>query len=135
MPSGGRRPGQGRPKGSLTKRTQAIALEAGERGITPLEVMLENMRFAHEKAEPLLMQIIKGKSLPEAFNLLGELLRYRSLAQEAAKDAAPYMHPRLASVEHAAKNDANGVGRRFTITIGHAQVNNLDMPKREQLDS
>jgi hypothetical protein len=100
MPSGGRRPGQGRPKGSLNKRSMEIARDAAERGVTPLEVMLENMQFAREKLPALLQEIIKDQPLPEKFNLMAELQKYRVFAQEAAKDAAPYMHPRLANVAH-----------------------------------
>jgi hypothetical protein len=35
----------------LTRRTRAIAEKAAEEGITPLEVMLTNMRHFHKLAE------------------------------------------------------------------------------------
>ena len=76
MPKGGPQPGGGRPKGSLNKRTKEIQEKALAGGSTPLEVMLQAMH-AHQ--------------------LKGDLDK----AAERAKDAAPYMHPRLASVEHA----------------------------------
>lgn len=76
---GGKRPGAGRKPGSATKKTKAIADKAAQDGITPLEVMIEAMR-AHYDAG----------SLDEA--------------AEIAKDAAPYMHPRLAAVELGGKN-------------------------------
>jgi hypothetical protein len=44
MPSGGPRPGGGRPKGSKNDRTKAIAVELALTGATPLEVMMEAMR-------------------------------------------------------------------------------------------
>jgi hypothetical protein len=72
---GGARPGAGRPKGSLTKRTRAIAEKAIAQGITPLEVMLRAME-EHVKAEPW------------------------DDAAAVAKDAAPYVHPKLAAVQH-----------------------------------
>src|SRR4051812_6001077 len=70
---GGRRPGAGRKLGSASLKTREIANAAAATGITPLEVMLEAMR-KHRAA--------------------GDL----DAAAAVAKDAAPYIHPRLASV-------------------------------------
>lgn len=75
MPRGGKRPGAGRKKGSATKRTRKVADQAAEQGVTPLEVMLQAMR-EHHAAQRL------------------------DLAAEIARHAAPYIHPRLASVQH-----------------------------------
>lgn len=72
--------------------------------MTPLEVMLDNMRFAHEEAQGVLQRLLDaGADLPEGFSEFKELLRFRAMAQDAAKDAAPYLHPRLSSVEMNAK--------------------------------
>ena len=97
MPKGGPRPGSGRPRGSTgpngpTKRTNEIRAKAFEEGITPLEVMLLAMR-AHVKAQDL------------------------DKAAAVAKDAAPYMHPRLAAVEHTGKDGG---------AIQHENVTNED---------
>ena len=73
MPRGGVRPGAGRKRGAVTKKTTEIAQRAAAEGITPLEVMLDAMRQAHKK-----------KDLAAAAGF--------------AKDAAPYMHPRLSAV-------------------------------------
>jgi hypothetical protein len=72
---GGPRKGAGRPKGAATKRTRKIADRESQNGLTPLEVMLRAMR---EHA---------GKKDWDA-------------AASIAKDAAPYMHAKLASVQH-----------------------------------
>ena len=80
---GGRREGAGRKPGSVTKRTREIAEKAAQEGITPLEYMLQVMRTPPEKTAPAEVQVE------------GMRLRF-----EAAKAAAPYMHPRLAAVEH-----------------------------------
>lgn len=80
---GGKRPGAGRKPGSTTKRTQAIAEAAMASGITPLEFMLDVMR-----KEP-------SKELESKDYVAACVLRF-----EAAKAAAPYMHPRLAAIEH-----------------------------------
>ena len=72
---GGKRPGSGRKQGAASAKTRAIADKAAAEGITPLEVMLGAMREAWDKKD-------------------------RPAAAAFARDAAPYMHPRLASVEH-----------------------------------
>jgi hypothetical protein len=81
MPSGGRRPGQGRPKGTKNDRTKAIAVELCLTGVTPLEVMIDAMRHYLD-------------------------LGNRDKAVAIAKDAAPYMHPRLASIAHGGQEGA-----------------------------
>jgi hypothetical protein len=72
MGHGGARTGAGRKAGSLTTKTREIAEKAASEGITPLEYMLEILR--DPRAE-------KGQRF------------------EAAKAAAPYIHPRLANVD------------------------------------
>lgn len=72
---GGARAGAGRKRGSATKKTREIADRVAASGLTPLEVMIEAML---------------------SFHSAGELDRAASIA----KDAAPYVHPRLAAIEH-----------------------------------
>lgn len=69
---GGRRPGAGRKKGSINKRSQEVLAKAASEGITPLEYLLQVMRSSNDEAKRL----------------------------DAAKAAAPYMHPRLNAIEH-----------------------------------
>ena len=73
MPRGGLRPGAGRKRGAVTKKTTEIAQRAAAEGVTPLEVMLAAMRLAYKKKD-------------------------MAAAAGFAKDAAPYMHPRLSAV-------------------------------------
>ena len=68
MPSGGARPGAGRPKGSRNKRTEANRRRAAKDGDTPLEFLLKVMRD-------------EGQEF--------------TARMEAAKSAAPYCHPKL----------------------------------------
>ena len=82
MPKGGKRPGAGRPIGAATKRTREIADKAAAEGLMPLDVMLRAMR-EHADAE-----------------------RWDDAAA-IAKDAAPYLHPRLATVDHQGKIEAS----------------------------
>lgn len=77
MPSGGKREGAGRKAGSVTKRTREVADRAMSEGLTPLEYMLGILRDVN--AEP-------GRR------------------DWAAEKAAPYVHPKLAAVEHTGKD-------------------------------
>lgn len=63
----------------MTQKTREIADKAAASGITPLEVMLEAMN---------------------TFRNRGDLEK----AAGFAKDAAPYIHARLAAVEHSGPN-------------------------------
>lgn len=68
----------------------------------PIEVMLHTMRFAHEQAGALLARIVEeaGGEGPAKIDLFKEMVRFRAMAHDAAKDVAPYIHPRLATVQH-----------------------------------
>ena len=75
MPRGGRRPGAGRKRGVSAKhpsRSLKIALAAREAGITPLEYLCALFR---DDEQPLPVRL------------------------DAAKAAAPFMHPRLTAIE------------------------------------
>lgn len=95
---GGRRVGAGRKPGSATKRTREIADRAAEDGITPLEYMLQIMRGDSDHEDPKIMA-------------QRELMRF-----EAAKAAAPYVHPKLASVEHTGK-DGGAIDHSLSVTF------------------
>jgi hypothetical protein len=87
---GGRREGAGRKTGSPTKRRREIIDEAAKDGITPLEVQLRTMRALWDEAN-------KGMTLD---------FEKATAACAIAKDAAPYLHPRLSNV--GAKIDVSG---------------------------
>lgn len=73
MAGGGKREGAGRPKGKPNKANFARQAKIAAEGITPLDYMLEVLR-AEDKTHAERM--------------------------DAAKAAAPYVHPKLAAVEH-----------------------------------
>lgn len=100
---GGKRDGSGRKPGTANVKTREIADKAIEEGVTPLEVMLKTMRTYVEAAEKL------GLGKVEAVD--GEVITQLSLLTEAskvAKDAAPYIHPRLSAVDHTSKGKEIG---------------------------
>lgn len=117
---GGKRVGAGRKAGAVTKRTRAIAEQALESGKTPLEVMLENMRHFQRVAidAEATLEGLTASEFSEQFPanappeeqfkfLLAQVKKtagFRQAAQDAARDAAPYIHPKLTAVEHTGKD-------------------------------
>ena len=120
MPRGGLREGAGRKPGVPSTKTLtrlAIAEKAASEGVTPLEVMIANMRHFHklaESAESVISELSHDKiaKLPpeEQFKyLLAEVKKaagLRDAAQSCARDAAPYVHHRLSTMEHSGKDGA-----------------------------
>lgn len=117
MARGGKREGAGRKQGSLTVRGQETAARALAEGKAPVEVMLDNMRHFQQvalDAEAVLTGMkaeeIAGKELKpdEQFKLLLAEVRkaagFRTMANDCARDAAPYVHPRLTAVAHTGKD-------------------------------
>jgi len=104
----------GRKKGATNIRTREIAEKAIASGLSPLEIMLENMHFAHSGAEALLSRMLDSPDKP-SIDELKSLVGFRQQSQECAKDAAPYIHPRLAAVEN---KITPGAGlKKFTLSI------------------
>ena len=110
MARGGKRPGAGRRIGSASKRTREIADKAAASGMTPLEVMLRAMK---EHADAL---------------------RWDQAAS-VAKDAAPYIHPRLAAIGHAGPDggpiDVRDVSAREVIASRVARIADNSKPDAE----
>lgn len=75
---GGKRQGAGRKKGSRNKASAAREAAIAASGLVPLDYMLMVMR---DTTQPTAVRI------------------------EMAKAAAPYCHPKLASVEHTGKDE------------------------------
>jgi hypothetical protein len=75
---GGKRPGAGRKKGIPNRASAAREAAISASGLTPLEYMLNTMR---DETKPVAVRL------------------------DMAKAAAPYVHPRLASVEQAVQLD------------------------------
>jgi hypothetical protein len=116
MARGGKREGAGRKVGALTKRTRETAERALAEGMSPLDVMLDNMRHFQQvaldaeatleglTASEFSEQVPRDASPEDQFKfLLAQVKKtagFRSMAQECARDAASYMHPKLNSVSH-----------------------------------
>ncbi len=112
MAHGGKRQGAGRREGALTTKTRLIAERALAEGCTPLDVMLTNMRHFQQVAldAEAVLATMSATDLPgkpekpeDQFKaLLAEVKKaagFRQMAHDCARDASPYIHPRLSSVE------------------------------------
>lgn len=95
---GGARPGAGRPKGAHETRTRELVRKATEGGITPLEVLMKHMRFYDGLAEIKLVELHETENGKEKSKLLRIVDGFQSKARECAKDAAPYVHPKLNAI-------------------------------------
>jgi hypothetical protein len=93
---GGVRPGAGRPKGAATVKTREIANAAIESGLTPLDYLLSILRDANAE---------------------------QNVRIDAAKAAAPYVHPRLSTVDVGNKDD-----KAFEQVIRWAQTDSEATP-------
>jgi hypothetical protein len=80
---GGKREGAGRPPGSVNKVTKAVVEKAAAGGIMPLDYMLKELRTSDDPV----------------------------VRRWAAAQAAPYLHPRLASTEHSGKGGGDIIVR------------------------
>jgi hypothetical protein len=110
MAKGGKREGAGRKAGGKNKRTlaaEALRTKLLEEGDSPLEVMIGNMRAAQRKAAKVVADLdkvtIPANASPEQLEAAAQLAKEARLlmmaAHECAKDAAPYLHPKLANIE------------------------------------
>jgi len=98
---GGKRAGSGRKPGSANVKSREIADKAIAEGVSPLEVMLKAMRSFVEAAEKMgtgQLKVVDG----EVITQLGLMTE----ASKIAKDAAPYIHPRLAAIDHTSKGES-----------------------------
>lgn len=96
---GGARAGAGRPKGAPTKKTQELIARCEAGGIMPLDVFLNDMRLFYELGENKMneaKQTPAGKAQATAFKAACAL---KDIARDCARDAAPFLHPKLASIE------------------------------------
>lgn len=73
MPQGGKRAGAGRPKGVRNVKTERQTSAVKASGLTPLDYMLKVMRDESNE---------------------------QSIRLDAANKAAPYVHAKLASIDH-----------------------------------
>lgn len=82
----------GRKKGASNRATAAKAKAVAESGLTPLDYMIDVMRTP---LPPELAEALEAGTIDE--DLIAKLISWHGMRFEAAKAAAPYIHPRLQS--------------------------------------
>lgn len=94
MARGGSRPNAGRKPGASVEKTREVANKVAADGeVTPLEVMVESMRAIYEKAQA-------GVAVEDSeTGKVTSPLQLYILAADVASKAAPFIHPKLSSVE------------------------------------
>jgi hypothetical protein len=94
---GGARPNSGRPAGSATARTREIANELAAKEETPLHYMIKALK--HYAAQNDWEKVI-----------------------EAARAAAPYLHPRLQSMELTGEDGKDLIPPSISIILDHTKL-------------
>lgn len=119
MARGGKRPNAGRKPGTVseaTSRRKAVAEKALAEGISPLDVMLTTMRTLWDQAVDETGKVVNiGKAMQ---------------ANVVAKDAAPFIHAKLSSVN--ATVDAQG---SVTVTYVTAPSSPAPQPGPEDYET
>lgn len=95
---GGPRPGSGRPAGQRITRTQELITKATAGGITPLELLLKDMRFYYNMAEQKLLQLGDARTVKDKARVLRVVDAFKGKAKDYAVSAAPFVHPKLTSI-------------------------------------
>lgn len=99
MPAGGRRAGAGRPKGTVMLKTHEFIEKALAGGPSPLDVMLMAMRYHLKEHQEHLARLPTLPTEQEQRACQREASAALSTSAGHARDAAPYIHPRLQTTE------------------------------------
>lgn len=97
--NGGKRKGAGRPIGALSKKNKELQIQVMEEGITPLQVLINDMRFYYNLGEQEFLKIRGKELLEESYVIFKVAHGLKNTARECAIMAAPYIHPKLASID------------------------------------
>src|SRR5262245_2526331 len=122
----------GRKKGTPNRATSERQAAVAATGRTPLQVMIDNARWADAEAQRL-TAVLFGPNAPqgeEAQALMSEMWQFRDAAQRYARAAAPYVHPRLAAVSHQHRTEDGSIVRPILVIEGYpAYRDNADEPE------
>lgn len=102
MARGGARQGAGRKAGAVTQKTRAIAEKVAQSGDTPLEALGELRRWAMDAFR----EAIEGDDF-------GKAAKAAEVAADWAAKEAPYIHPKLSSIEAKVDTEVRRVVRKI----------------------
>ena len=106
----------GRKKGAANKRTREIADKATETGTTPLEYLLTIMR------SPMMPELKEALDKGQInLEVISGLSGWHQMRYNAAKDAAPYIHPRLQSTTVKGAGEEGEIVTKLTIEYVNAE--------------
>jgi hypothetical protein len=105
---GGSRPGAGRKVGAVTAKTREVANRIAESGDTPLEALSELRRWA--------MEMFRKANIEEDWM---KAAKAAEVAADWAAKEAPYVHPKLAAIEHTGRD---GGPLQLTVTSDDAAL-------------
>jgi hypothetical protein len=99
--TGGYRPGAGRPKGAVNKRTIAMQEKVTFSGHAPLDVLIGAMRYYYERAQAFLAKAMNEppKEAADLDKLDAAIDHAFDKASEHAARAAGYIHPRMSPMD------------------------------------
>lgn len=109
--------GRGRPKGAPNKASPQREKRIAASGITPVDLMIEAMRWHHGEVHKALRS--RGP------DRLAKIAAHYADAVSVAADVAPYVHPKLQSVLHG-NDPRNPLNKPGESTINHAHTHTLD---------
>lgn len=108
-PGAGRKPKGGRPVGARQNQavelTRRLRAEIAGSGISPLDVLMMNLRFWHNEVslldKEIRLKVPDGTSLLqiESTPMLERYFKARETLEKVALDGAPFVHPRISPVE------------------------------------
>lgn len=102
---GGKRVGAGRKAGTPNKATAARQKRVASTGVTPLDIMIDNMRSSYADTQSAMRRLKTAKTPAKQAELKAEVRQLRGETNKFAVEAAPYVHPKLQSVMHATDPD------------------------------
>jgi len=128
----------------LDKKSKLLALQfmQDSEGMPhPVQVMLENMWWAHTEANDAVDRMFKlietkerqasvgDDDVADVMSVFKEMVRMRGIAQGCARDAAQYIHPKLGQIDLTSETDQEITIKRIERIIIDSKPDHVDNSK------